>query len=139
MIINQVEGHWVKLNLENIYAFFSPYLSEVSILEKPEINGIYSGVYGADNSIYGKLELKENNTGVLTLNFCHDMAFPKIQWERRGGILLIKLKKEDEGCCPEIKNKILPFRMNRPNQLEYIGEMIYACSVGGSGRLLTRQ
>ncbi|WP_254055624.1 hypothetical protein [Leptospira mayottensis] len=85
MIIDQVEGHWVKAEFGEYTGFvFSPYLSEVSIPEKPKVEGSYLGVYGSDDSIYGKLELKENNTGVLTLNFCHNMAFPKIQWERRG-------------------------------------------------------
>ena len=53
--------------------------------------------------------------------------------------LIVNLEKEDERCCPEIKDKTLEFRINKSNELEYIGEMIYACSLGGSGRKLTKQ
>ncbi|AOP36637.1 hypothetical protein A0128_20450 [Leptospira tipperaryensis] len=102
------------------------------------MKGDYIGIYGADNSIYGKIELREENVGILTLNFCHELVSPRIKWEKDAGLLFIKLNKEDEHCCPEIKNKTLPFRINKVNQLEYIGEMIYACGLGGSGRLLTK-
>ncbi|WP_245667279.1 SH3 domain-containing protein [Leptospira tipperaryensis] len=138
-VIDDVEGQWVKAEFEDYSGFvFSPYLSENRIPENLNIKGDYIGIYGADNSIYGKIELREENVGILTLNFCHELVSPRIKWEKDAGLLFIKLNKEDEHCCPEIKNKTLPFRINKVNQLEYIGEMIYACGLGGSGRLLTK-
>ncbi|MGE8712097.1 hypothetical protein ACO2IY_19795 [Leptospira interrogans] len=139
-VIDHIEGQWVKAEFKDYSGFvFSPYLSEISIPENLDMKGDYIGTYGTDNSTYGKLELREENIGILTLNFCHNIAFPQIRWEKNAGLLYIKLYKEDEQCCPEIKNKILPFRINKVDQLEYIGEMIYACSLGGSGRLLTKK
>jgi len=138
--IENAEGVWLKAEFENYRGYvFSPYLSEEIIPEKLDIPGTYSGVYGNDNSIYGILKLMDGNKGILTLNFCHDMAYPKIKWFRNSAFIFVNLEKEDERCCPEIKDKTLEFRLNKSNELEYIGEMISACSLGGSGRKLIKQ
>ncbi|RHX84294.1 SH3 domain-containing protein [Leptospira stimsonii] len=138
--IENVEGVWLRAEFDNYRGYvFSPYLSEEIIPEMLDISGIYSGVYGNDNSIYGQVELFHGNRGILTLNFCHDMAYPKIKWLRNSAFIFVNLEKEDERCCPEIKDKTLEFRINKSNELVYIGEMIYACSLGGSGRKLKKQ
>ncbi|WP_236714316.1 hypothetical protein [Leptospira interrogans] len=111
-VIDHIEGQWVKAEFKDYSGFvFSPYLSEISIPENLDMKGDYIGTYGTDNSTYGKLELREENIGILTLNFCHNIAFPQIRWEKMQGFYISNYIKKMNNVAQRSKIKFYRFAL----------------------------
>lgn len=129
----------IKRLIHSIFIIFGfVVFADCTPKKNSELPGTFRGTYGSDQSVYGELILKENQTGTLTLNFCHDLATPEIRWTISEEIISIRIKETDRKCCPEIANEELRFRWDRENQLTYLGKPIYACSLGEAGNILTR-
>ncbi|MCR1795892.1 MULTISPECIES: SH3 domain-containing protein [Leptospira] len=135
--IGSISGNWVALASGDQNGFvFDAYLSKEPVSDPDSLLGKYRGTYGEDKSIYGEVALLSDGKSEFILNFCHDLAYIKGTWSLAGGIVNLQIDPKHKSCCPEIGTEGISLRVDSQNELYYIGNPIYACTLGEVGRSL---